>query len=112
MTAVTSLANRLTSLPDNRNTAAARAGRDCCRRSRGHDMPVRKKGGVRAPLRVGEIMSAYDHTRAGSRQPFHAPPYVLTRRRIETRCRLIEEHELRRMQQRGSELEPPRPTAG
>jgi DNA invertase Pin-like site-specific DNA recombinase len=34
------------------------------------------------------------------------------RRRIETRCRLIEEHELRRMDQRRSELHSARPTAG
>ena len=67
---------------------------------------------MRTPLRFTEVVGAYDHPRAGRRQVFHAPPYLLTRCRIETRCRLVEEHETGRMQQRRGELKPTRPASG
>src|SRR5712671_1990744 len=75
-------------------------------------MPIRKKGGFRAPLCLGKVMGAHDHTRAGCRQCFHAPPYLLSGRCIETCCWFIEEHETRRMQQRRSELKPACPAPG
>src|SRR5690349_12042827 len=67
---------------------------------------------MRAPLRFTEVVGAYDHARAGRRQVFHAPPYLLTRCRIETRCWLVEEQESGRMQQRRGELKPTRPASG
>ncbi len=75
-------------------------------------MPVRKKGGVRAPLRFDQVVGAHDYARAGRRQCLHATPYLLSGCRIETCCGFIEEHETRRMQQRGSELKPACPATG
>src|SRR5208282_6109384 len=54
-----------------------RAGRDLIGRPRGQDPPIRKEGDVRAPLRLDEVVGAYDHARPASRQPFHTPPYLL-----------------------------------
>src|SRR5262245_30833697 len=77
----------------------------------GDDPALRQQGGLRAALRLGQVVCADDNARSRRREASDASPYVLPGERIETGRWLVVEEQAARMDQRGRQLGPTGPAA-